>query len=287
MSDTEAVRFLLGILIFIKNIMTATLYTESPTVQRHLRPYTANGYDFQMVQVQAQEDSFQFQGDYEITFPADFELGQYPVTQGLWQAVMGEPWPHLRFQGADRPVERVSWDDIMGTEDGKKQEEAKAGFLHGLNALPEIAELNAADGCRFGLPSEAQWEYAARGGRYGQALSYEYAGSNYLPEVGWYEDNSQSQTHPVGRKRPNALGLYDMSGNVREWCEDVWHKDYKGAPEDGSVRVKGGYESTRVVRGGSWVNLDDYSRVAVRDLYRALFRDFDVVFRLARYRVTL
>jgi formylglycine-generating enzyme required for sulfatase activity len=267
--------------------MTATLYTESPTLKRRLRTYTANGYDFRMVQVQAQEESFQFQGDHEITFPADFELGQYPITQGLWQAVMGEPWSHLRFQGADRPVERVSWDDIMGTKDGKKQEEAKAGFLERLNALPEIAELNATDGCCFGMPSEAQWEYAARGGRYGRALGYEYAGGNYLPEVGWYDENSQGQTHPVGRKHSNALGLYDMSGNVREWCEDVWHKDYKGAPEDGSVRVKGGDESIRVVRGGSWNFVGHYSRVADRGNLYANLRYFSLGFRLSRYRVIL
>ncbi|HKK78505.1 MAG TPA: SUMF1/EgtB/PvdO family nonheme iron enzyme [Phaeodactylibacter sp.] len=265
--------------------MTATLYTESPTVKRHLRPYTANGYPFQMVLVQ--KGSFLFQGDHKITFKSDFELGQYPVTQGLWQAVMGEPWPHLRFQGAGRPVERVSWDDIMGTKDGKKQEEAKAGFLERLNALPEIAELNATDGCCFGMPSEAQWEYAARGGRYGRALGYEYAGGNYLPEVGWYDENSQGQTQPVGRKRPNALGLYDMSGNVDEWCEDVWLQNYKDAPSDGSAWIKDGAENGRVVRGGSWLLNDYSSRVADRYNLNADFPLNVIGFRLSRYRVTL
>jgi formylglycine-generating enzyme required for sulfatase activity len=265
-----------------------TLYTESPTVQRSLRPYTANGYDFQMVQVQAQEESFQFQGDYEITFKSDFELGQYPITQGLWEAVMGEPWLHLRFQGADRPMERVSWDDIMGTEFGHKQDEAKVGFLERLNALPEITKLNKADGCRFGLPGEAQWVYAARGGgRYGQVLGYAYPGSNHLSEVGWNRENSQGQLHPVGRKQPNTLGLYDMGGNVYEWCEDVWYQNYKDAPSDGSALIKDVDRTRRVVRGGSWGSSDGFCRVASRGYDLAIKRPNDLGFRLARYRVTL
>jgi len=273
--------------------MTATLYTESPTLKRRLRTYTANGYSFQMVPV---EKGRFWMGDntseYDDEKPAhwvdiaqDFELGQYPVTQELWAAVMGEN--PSRFQGAERPVERVRWDDIMGTERDEKQDEAKAGFLDRLNAVPEIAERNDVDGCRFGLPSEAQWEYAARGGRYGQALGYAYAGSNYLPEVGWYDKNSQWQTHPVGRKRPNVLGLYDMSGHVREWCEDVWHKNDKGASADGSAWIKDGDENRRVVRGGSWGSIDFSGRAALRDWNYADNRFTDLGFRLSRYRVTL
>jgi formylglycine-generating enzyme required for sulfatase activity len=231
-----------------------------------------------------------------VDIAQDFELGQYPVTQGLWEEVMGEN--PSRFKGANRPVERVSWDDIMGTKEGKKQDKAKAGFLDRLNALPEIAALNAADGCRFGLPSEAQWEYAARGGeqirmdaarggRYGLALGYEYAGSNYLPEVGWYNENSQGQTQPVGRKRPNVLGLYDMSGNVWEWCEDLWHESYKGAPKDGSPWSKEEDENRRVVRGGSWHDFVFGSRAAFRVRFYAYGRSYLIGFRLSRYRVTL
>ncbi len=269
----------------VKTTMTATLYTESPTLKRRLRTYTANGYTFQMVQVE--KGRFRMGDDdskYNDEKPArwvdiaqDFELGQYPVTQGLWEAVMGEN--PSDFRGAERPVEQVSWNDIMGT---------KAGFLDRLNALPEIAELNAADGCRFGLPSEAQWEYAASGGRYGQTLGYAYAGSNYLPEVGWYGENSRRQTHPVGCKHPNALGLYDMSGNVREWCEDVWYKNYKDALVDGSARINGGTGGTgdlRVVRGGSWYD-DGCGRVAFRVRVDALGRYDGVGFRLSRYWVT-
>jgi len=259
--------------------MIPTLYTESTTLRRHLRIYTANGYPFKMVQVL--KGSFLLQGDHKITFPADFELGQYPVTQGLWEAVMGKNPSY--FKGSDRPVEEVSWDHIMGTKDGKKQDGLKLGFLDRLNALPEIAALNKADGCRFGLPSEAQWEYAARGGRYGMVTRAEYAGSYYLPEVGWYYDNSQLQTHPVGRKLPNTLGLFDMSGNVREWCEDVWHNSYKDVPDDDSPLLKEGQEDGRVLRGGSWGDYDDGCRVAYRGGIDAADRYVVIGFRLSRY----
>jgi formylglycine-generating enzyme len=180
------------------------------------------------------------------------------------------------FKGAYRPVENVSWDDIR----------EKNGFLDRLNALPEIAALNEQDGCRFALPSEAQWEYAARGGRYGAAFPCKYAGSNYLPEVGWYDDNSQQQTQPVGRKLPNALGLYDMSGQVLERCEDVWHDDYRCAPEDGSAWTTIEDEGVCIVRGGAW----GFPIINCRATYRSWYNIYDqknyVGFRLSRYRLT-
>ena len=263
--------------------MISTLYTKSTTVHQRLRTYTANGYSFQMLLIP--KGTFLMQGDHEVTFPTDFELGQYPVTQALWEAVMPENPSY--FRGAERPVEWVSWDEIMGTKDGKKTNKAKQGFLDRLNALPEIAAQNADDGCRFGLPSEAQWEYAARGGHYGPDHSFEFAGSNYLPEVGWYDDNSQQQTHPVGRKLPNILGLYDMSGNVWEWCRVTWHENHKDLLKDGSARIKSEKQNIRVVRGGSWRYNDSNSRVAFRLRGYAYNRSSNGGFRLSRYHFTL
>ena len=156
-----------------------------------------------------------------------FEIGKYEVTQEFWEAVMGDNPSH--FTGCARcPVEEVSWDDVQI-------------FFRKLNEL---------SGARYRLPSEAEWEYAARGGR--QSQGYQYAGSDDADAVGWHEDNSEGRTHPVGQKRANELGLYDMGGNVWEWVQDCWNDNYRGAPADGRAWERGDYCSPRVLRGGSW-----------------------------------
>ena len=151
----------------------------------------------------------------------NFKMGKYEVTQAQWQAVMGDNPSH--FKGADNPVEKVSWNDC------KK-------FLEKLNSMPEVK----ASGLTFRLPTEKEWEYACRAGSTGDycklADGTEITGST-LGEVAWYVDNSGRKTHLVGQKKPNAFGLYDMHGNVWEWCEDLYCAD----------------ESDRVYRGGCWI----------------------------------
>lgn len=194
----------------------------------------------------------------------DFYLGQYPVTQALWLAVTGGKNPS-RFEGEERPVEQVSW---LEAQD----------FVKKLNAMSANTRPG---GYAYCLPAEAQWEYAARGGPY-HADGYQYAGSDRLKEVGWYADNSGDGTNPVGQKYPNQLGLYDLSGNVWEWCEDDWHDDYKGAPDDGSAWINRPERgSFRVIRGGGWNGTARDCRVACRYDVGPDRRGNDIGFRLA------
>ena len=152
-----------------------------------------------------------------------YSIGKYEVTQELWEAVMGSNPSY--FKGARKPVELVSWD----------------------NCQEFIRKLNDLTGANFRLPTEAEWEFAARGGN--SSRGYRYSGSDSIGNVAWYEDNSGSQTHDVGLKSPNELGIYDMSGNVYEWCSD-WYGSYSSSSQ---TNPKGpGSGSSRVHRGGNW-----------------------------------
>ena len=185
----------------------------------------------------------------------DFEIGKYEVTQELWEAVMGTN--PSRFSGcAQCPVERVSWDDIQE-------------FLRKLNA----------GGGGYRLPSEAEWEYAARGGQ--ESRGYQYSGSNNPEAVAWYRGNSGDRTHRVGQKQGNELGLHDLSGNVWEWVQDCWNNNYRGAPGDGGAWERGEC-GRRVLRGGSWLIYPRYLRSAHRGRNPSVNRDNRFGFRLAR-----
>ncbi len=187
----------------------------------------------------------------------DFYLGEFPVTQDLWEAVTGEN--PARFKGPRRPVDSVSWDRVQN-------------FIQTLNGVTKTV---------YRLPTEAEWEYAARGGPFWESEGYRYAGSDLLEQVGWYEKNSGGETRDVGLLLPNALGLYDMSGNVWEWCADTWHDNYKGAQVNGAA-WEGGQKNTAVLRGGSWYDDDISCRVARRDwCYRTVRLNY-IGFRLAR-----
>ena len=171
-----------------------------------------------------------------------FSIGKYEVTQDLWQEIMGSN--PSNFKGDNLPVENVSWDDCQE-------------FLRKLNARK--GEFGFTDGRTFRLPTEAEWEYAARGGKLSKG--FRYSGSNNLGDVAWYWDNSGGKTHPVGTKQPNELGIYDMSGNVDEWCQD-WYGGYSSGAQTNPQGPASG--SDRVRRGGSWNSFAQDSRVAYR-----------------------
>lgn len=200
----------------------------------------------------------------EIRFNQGYYIGKYLVTQELYKAVMGEE--PSRFKGKHRPVESVSHDDIC---------KGSNSFLAKLNARikEEYPELMGS----FVLPSEAQWEYAARGGKEWDKPKLEYAGSQNINDVAWYAENSNDQTMPVGLKQPNALGIYDMIGNVWEWCAD-WYGDFGENPKDDSVYIKAG--AFRVARGGSFISDVDFCRVAFRHKRNVSSNDYNFGFRL-------
>ena len=203
-----------------------------------------------------------------VTINRAFWLGRYEVTQAEWKAVMGAAAPSgskRMFTGDRLPMESVSYDDALAFCRKLTERERAAG------RLPE--------GYAYTLPSEAQWEYACRAGTTG-----DYAGSDRLVSLGWYFDNSRNTTHEVGLKRANAWGLYDMHGNVWEWCLD-WYGDYPGGTvndpmgaESGSERVGG---SGRVARGGSWYYPAVHCRSSYRIYHAPGYRFNDIGFRLA------
>ena len=160
---------------------------------------------------------------HRVTLTNDYYIGKYEVTQALWQAVMGDDPSY--FKGDNLPVEAVTWDDCQEF----------------------IGKLNRITGKTFRLPTEAEWEYAARGGK--KSRGCQYSGSNNLSDVAWYGNNSGDETHAVGTKQPNELGIYDMSGNVREWCQD-WKGAYSSSSQVNPTGANSG--SCRVCRGGCW-----------------------------------
>ena len=200
----------------------------------------------------------------------DYMIGETEVTQALWEAVMGYNPSH--FHGGDLPVENVSWDECQE-------------FIKRLNGC----------GLQFRLPTEAEWEYAARGGCEG--MGYKYAGSNVPDECAWYWTNSGNQplygewsmerveanggrTHEVAQKQPNELGIYDMNGNVYEWCQDYYSADYYlSSPEKNPYNQR--YDVKAVIRGGCWGDSDRYCRVSGRGGRKASAKDYRIGLRLA------
>lgn len=168
-------------------------------------------------------------------FLDDYQIGRYEVTQKEWEEVMGSN-PSV-FKGEYLPVDNVSWDDIQVF----------------------ITKLNKKTGKKYRLPTEAEWEYAARGGV--NSKNALYAGHDDISNVAWYNGNSKKTSHQVGTKTPNELGIYDMSGNVYEWCQDGY-SGYVGFRLTNPKGLKHGKE--KVIRGGSWNHSSEYCRVSNR-----------------------
>lgn len=207
------------------------------------------------------DDASQFKREkpaHRVTL-SSFYIGKYPVTQSQWEAVIGDN--PSRYKGINRPIEYVSWDAVQI-------------FIHKLSQQTEQ---------RLRLPTEAEWEYAARGGKYSQ--EYVYSGSDRLKQVGWYGGNSNGATHEVGLLLANELGIYDMSGNVCEWCADGFREDYyQICQQQGLIKNPKNPDAQsathRVLRGGGSFGSPLSCRVVYRDAARPDDRGGSIGFRL-------
>jgi formylglycine-generating enzyme required for sulfatase activity len=242
--------------------------------------FPATNYRFPLIFVEGTRDTTYSFGDREkvAIHVNDFFISKFQVTQQLWQYIIGNNPSH--FGGQDRPVENVSFNNIT----------QENGFLHKLN-------LSFGDKYKliFRLPSETEWEYAARGGTH-WADDFQYSGSNDINNAGWYDQNSGKSndpeilsrlknhekgtaTHNVGQKLPNQLGIFDMSGNVWEWCQDYFQRDIHKIPKDGTPYSEG--NNDRVLRGGCHHNWAIHCTVSKRYEIVPEAKDECIGFRIA------
>lgn len=236
---------------------------QPPTQTPAIETFTVNGVSFNMVRVDggtftmgatSEQGSDAYKDEkpaHQVTL-STYSIGETEVTQALWQAVMGKN--PSKYKGDNHPVEKVSWKDCQE-------------FVEKLNSLT---------GKFFRLPTEAEWEFAARGGN--KSRGYQYSGSNNINDVAWYDDNSLKVTHDVKSKQPNELGLYDMSGNVWEWCQDRYSSYSSDSQTNPTGPERGSY---RMSRGGSWYYIARRCRVAFRYYFTPGSRYFDRGLRLA------
>jgi formylglycine-generating enzyme required for sulfatase activity len=242
---------------FGKDKMASSGELDVPAVVIDGNTYTINGVSFEMIPVEGgtfRMGSYDGDSDekpvHNVTL-SDYAIGKTEVTQALWKAVMGSNPSY--FKGDNLPVANVSWHDCQDF----------------------ISKLNQLTGKQFRLPTEAEWEYAARGGN--RSKGYKYSGNNDIDAVAWYEDNSGEKTHPVSTKHPNELGIYDMSGNVWEWCQD-WYGEYSSSSETNPTGTSSG--SDRVYRGGSWFIVAGRGRASLRHYATPVYRNYNLGLRL-------
>lgn len=262
-SGSSKLWWAIGIAVGIVAVIVVCSILTLDTLPRADETITVNGVSFGMMKVQGgtftmgatSEQGSDAGSDekpaHQVTL-STFSIGETEVTQELWQAVMGSN--PSNFKGAKRPVEQVSWEDCQNF----------------------IRELNSLTGRRFRLPTEAEWEYAARGGN--KSNGYKYSGSSDIDKVAWYDVDSEGETFVVATKQPNELGLYDMSGNVWEWCQD-WEGSYSTSSQTNPTGASSGF--VRVSRGGSWNCDARFCRVSRRHYFTPSYRNYYLGLRLA------
>lgn len=251
--------YLFGGIIILASLTMVSCNNKAPLSDTD---FEVNGVKFRMIAVEGGsfmmgatpgqgEDARENEKPAHKVTVDDFLIGETEVTQALWFAVMGNNPSHFKSDQGNFPVENVSWNDVQTF----------------------IKKLNEITGQQFRLPFEAEWEYAARGGK--KSTDKKYAGSDDVDEVAWYKDNAGGKTHAVASKRANELGIYDMSGNVWEWCED-WYGEYETTE---LVNPQGAVSGDKIVmRGDSWYNGE--SRVSFRRGYRPNTQGPDYGFRI-------
>lgn len=237
-------------------------------MMKHTLVYDVNGVKFEMVEVEGGtfmmgateeqgEDVTRFELPVHQVTVSSYKIGQTLVTQALWEAVLGQEANESYVKGDELPIVMVTWDDCQTF----------------------IKKLNKMTGATFRMPTEAEWEFAARGGN--KSKGYRYAGSNNVDEVAWHANNSDIMLHPVATKNPNELGLYDMSGNAWEWCND-WFDGYKTVDQIDPQGPSESPYSTKALRGGSVGDDETICRISNRKSYYPASRNSTIGFRLAQ-----
>lgn len=235
------------IFIAITLFLTCCSYTEYPVEMIHVK---GGSFFMGSEDVDADRDEMPV---HEVQLK-DFYIGKYEVTQAQWKNIMGKNPSY--FRGDNLPVECVSFNDVQKF----------------------IKKLNSKTGEHYRLPTEAEWEYAAKGGYLNK--NHTYSGSDKLQEIAWYVENSDSSTHVCGNKLPNELGIYDMCGNVHEWCSNQYDSLNYVYPH--KILEKHTKYTKYVFRGGSWISKDRYCRIANRNHNFGNIRNFSLGFRLAK-----